>query len=1715
MLSRSILRFLCVLCFALFFLGVAALPASAQDDPAFTTASQAYSSYHGGDIDHVDLFSGNLSIDIPLMSYPQKGGKLGLNFALHYQSGPATDTQYCDDTGDCWDQWTSFSHGWAIGPTGTPAVSVSPYYQQDMVSPYCAMGTNPNGSTYPMYCFYENWIQTLDQAVHQLLPVSTANIASATWRAADGSGYVVTTNGTLDSNGTLYSGAGQLLIAGYLANIDGPRNYGQFPTQITDTDGNRIAGNLTTLTNGFTYLTSWADTTGRNIPAPIQDSNLAHCPTVSGQPAVTYAFTWNFPSPNSGTAPVEICIVNLGPEQPNNFPDMEIQSIVLPDGKAWTFDYDATYNPATGQNDTGNLLQVNFPTGGSLSYVWGNGPRICDFWACMGDVVASRTLNPQDGGASETWQYQYSPTGSGIPATLSTTVTDPAGNQAVHTFTDLDTQSNLSYYETNATDYKGSSSSGTPLKSVTTAYQYSTPFNVGWTNQSGWSANPQLASYAMNVFPTRVTTTLMDTGQTSSVNYTYDTAVTFYQPVYGTNQGTYPLPYAGLFSWAGSLGKPTTIQQYNYDGSLIRTTTTVYQFQMNSGDFNANLLNLPYSVNVAGAGIGSTAYFGYDENNGSPQCACGNVTSIHTWLNDATAATSNCPVSVSHGYLTSYNVYNTDGTLAKSVDACGSGPTDTNHMTTFGYSSSSCPSGQGFAGTGPTSVTDPLGETTLSCYDLNTGLATSVKDPNDVANGKSTTTTYDYMLRASQISYPDGGLTTYCYGDEPGGSCSQSAPPYQVTVTDKTTSSLTKTETAVLDGLGRVKQKIISVPPTTCPNGYAYADTAYDLMGRVYSVSNPDCTATASDDVVSKTLYDALGRTCLFIPQDFSGTVPTSCPTSAVADTIFTSYSGNCTTVTDEAGKTRKSCSDALGRLTDVWEDPNSLNYHTAYTYDVLGDLLSVSQGGSHNRTFVYDSLKHLVQSTNPEAGTVCYGTLSGSTCQNNGYDADGNLVEKTDARSIAITYAYDYLNRMTGRTYSNGDPSVSYSYGTSTGSGCPGSQPSYNIGRRIGMTDAGGSESFAYDPMGRECTEQRTTNSITKTTSYTYNLDGSLATLTYPSGRMITYTPNIDGAPISAADLTNGITYASNAVYAPQGGLSSLTQGANLVSTLFYNARLQPCRIAATAGATSPTSCSDATNTGNILDLAYNFSSGTANNGDVYGITNNRDITRSQTFTYDNLNRIATGYSMGTHATNATMCWGEQFTYDQWANMTAIGSSGSSYTGCTQDNLSTTADGNNRLAALTYDAAGNVATDGTNTYAWNAESEQKTGNGVNYTYDGDGNRLQKSNGKIYWYGAGTEILDESDNSGNITNEYVFFGGKRVAMDTITGGSIGSTYYYAEDFLGSSRAMVQAGATTACFDADFLPFGREKDNIATCTQNDYKFEGKERDAETGNDDFGARYYSSNFGRWLSPDWSSTPAPVPYANLTNPQTLNLYAMVEDDPESFADLDGHQSAQSDPNVHAGQTGCNLDTGNGCPELALLVIGGNGMAHSLGVGEVLEEIGELIALQDHGQFTIADLGISDPAKAQQKSAQKDKIPAQFVILQQKTQNMGSFSYFFYQLQNKEGVPLKGNGYGVEEHISPEVQVTTSEGRFAPVIDGVLTDIVGLANFVKVGGISVPTSLRLDPEIVDSGLYFQTFTVQYKNKNYNLPTVFVHTTTILPGSLILNSVADITPGP
>ncbi len=72
----------------------------------------------------------------------------------------------------------------------------------------------------------------------------------------------------------------------------------------------------------------------------------------------------------------------------------------------------------------------------------------------------------------------------------------------------------------------------------------------------------------------------------------------------------------------------------------------------------------------------------------------------------------------------------------------------------------------------------------------------------------------------------------------------------------------------------------------------------------------------------------------------------------------------------------------------------------------------------------------------------------------------------------------------------------------------------------------------------------------------------------------------------------------------------------------------------------------------------------------------------------------------------------------------------------------------------------------------------------------------------------------------------------------------------------------------------------------------YRFTGKERDSESTLDEFGARYYGSSVGRFMTPDWAAGPSEVPYANSGNPQSLNLYSYVQNNPTTMRDPDGHE-------------------------------------------------------------------------------------------------------------------------------------------------------------------------------------------------------------------------------
>jgi len=172
-------------------------------------------------------------------------------------------------------------------------------------------------------------------------------------------------------------------------------------------------------------------------------------------------------------------------------------------------------------------------------------------------------------------------------------------------------------------------------------------------------------------------------------------------------------------------------------------------------------------------------------------------------------------------------------------------------------------------------------------------------------------------------------------------------------------------------------------------------------------------------------------------------------------------------------------------------------------------------------------------------------------------------------------------------------------------------------------------------------------------------------------------------------------------------------------------------------------------------------------------------------------------------------------------------------------------------------------------------------GSTATYAYDGDGRRVQKTAyGKttVYVYDAFGQLASEAG-SGSDTDA--------------------STQYVTPDALGSTRLVTNAsGGQVMCY--DYMPFGGDLgngvDGRGTCFESvaypstsadilNQKFTGKERDAETGLDFFGARYFSGAQGRFTSPD-----APFADQHPEDPQSWNMYAYVRNNPLKNADPDG---------------------------------------------------------------------------------------------------------------------------------------------------------------------------------------------------------------------------------
>jgi RHS repeat-associated protein len=611
----------------------------------------------------------------------------------------------------------------------------------------------------------------------------------------------------------------------------------------------------------------------------------------------------------------------------------------------------------------------------------------------------------------------------------------------------------------------------------------------------------------------------------------------------------------------------------------------------------------------------------------------------------------------------------------------------------------------------------PTGLVATKVYDYSTGLVYSSTDPN----GQTTSFRYNDLLdRPKQIIRAEGttitNQATFNYDD---------ANRVITTTCDLNVNNDNVLVARILyDGLGRTVESRQYEGGTN----YIAVQTQYDALGRPHKTSNPFRPWKSEGALWTTTVFDALGRKA-------SVTTPDNA-------TVYTFYSSNLVLVKDQIGKERISKSDALGRLTDVWEITNgddstesvsfpnhpevTAGYRTKYAYDGLDNLTTVTQrkgtaGVLQTRTFAYDSLRRLTSASNPESGTITYQ-----------YDANSNLTQKTDARGIQTTFAYDALNRSTTVDYSNTavNPDVTRAFDNPT-SGANGKGRfwySYAGGNYTSGSTVEHMAIDSHDALGRP----RIQRQVFKTngswgqgyaTQRSYNLADRVTSQTYPSGRIVNYSYDNAGRTTGfTGNLGDGVTrtYSSSIWYSSSGSLQEEQFGTQtpLFHKLHYNKRLQlfDIRLSLVAWQTDQWNW----NRGAIVnyyataDLACQTgecraNSGTDNNGNViqsqHWVPANDQMTSynwtEDRFTYDALNRLKSVAEY--HGFVSTGLSGVDFTqvydYDRSGNRTINQTLTQGY-GAPKPWFAVT-EANNRLGVpagqtgnMSYDLAGNLTND-------------------------------------------------------------------------------------------------------------------------------------------------------------------------------------------------------------------------------------------------------------------------------------------------------------------------------------------------------------------------------------------------------------------------------------
>jgi RHS repeat-associated protein len=1279
--------------------------------------------------------------------------------------------------------------------------------------------------------------------------------------------------------------------------------YTALPSYIEDRNGNKVT--FADKNNGSFTMTDSAGRTAVSVTG-FGPSGTTNTATVSGYSA-PYQITWETVS-SSYSLPFYAVTSVPYPDYCSSIPPVSntqvvVKSITLPNGQQYQFSYDPKY---------GLLSEIIYPTGAWVKYTWKvsenylEAAQLSDangvFYACNYEysvpVVATRqvSFNGSTPALTQTFgPYQAVWPGKNVDwssRTVTVATTDNVTGKTsstVYTYSAGGTGEPLPAYQS---ENSFSIAPVAPLEQTVQYYDWGST-NILKTDAKNWNEAYDLLSEA-------ITLPLSSTSSTTSkTTYCY----------VGTNCAP-PNPPSS----------PTQLQsksEYDFGLALLRTTTYSYQSFSGTPGLIADRQCSTVVSDGGGNRVAETDFY-YDGNTSLTRCSAttqalpgtGSYTNHDETLygTQATTARGNptkivklclqaAPACTS-GNPTSTYAYDETGQVTSSTDPNGN-TTQYSHSDSFvsgdTYTSSETPSGNTNAYltqiTYPT--TDGVSHIVNFSYDYPSGQLTVSKDQNS----QSTTYRYDdAFARPTQVSYPDSGKTTIAYNDAPYNSFT---PSPSVTTTKLINSSTSLTTLNAFDGLGHTVRSVLTSDPD-CASGDR-TDTTYYGTGKVYTVSNPYCTTGDSTYGLTTSVYDALGRTTEVEHPD--------------GNTILTTYLGRATQVQDEGNGTqpvtRISQSDALGQLNSVCEvssttlvgqsaapaacgqDIAATGFLTSYLYDGLSNLKQVNQGTMTPRTFAYDSLSRLTSSVNPESNTATTPTVT-SLPTVYSYDANGNLTTKsapapnqTGTATVTTTYTYDALNRLTQKSYSDGaTPTANFLYDAATVTSYGFSIPN-PIGRLVEASVGCAFTVNWYNVMGRITQQVQQTPLLCNyyyVLPYSYDLAGDMTSA--GNGYFGTYTYGYN----SAGRLTSLTGDLSAQKYTAFGAVASDTLGDTETESYTYDKRLR---------LQSATSSYNGTPT-------YSYSLTFAPNSDV--IAANDSVNGNWNYAYDAFNRLTCSnlVSNGTCAAPTSGTPTYSYTYDRFGNRwNQIGPQtfNATFTG----NVPGGNANNNRLDGYSYDTAGNLLSDKTHSYFYDAENRLIQVDGTLgtcssatacYSYDAFGRRVSR-----------TGYTDDTCDSTGLRG-YVYDLSDRMILETIPnemgchyeiyaggrhlGSYRGEMIYSHTDWLGTERVRIAAPYAQYRNDDQHctsLPFG---DGMSPCDgqySSTLHFTGKERDLETGLDNFGARYNSSSMGRFMTPDWSAKPMGVPYAEFGDPQSLNLYAYVRNNPLTRTDPNGH--------------------------------------------------------------------------------------------------------------------------------------------------------------------------------------------------------------------------------